>query len=180
MKKIHFPTTRLAELAARAGGIERDAAVEKALDSLEASREKSDVQIERAIAAIEAIVYTPGARQHLTQKQMNDILRAADPVVTLAGLFRYQALDTVARSLCDLTHGLLAAGLTIAAPVVVHAQALRMLAPTSTAPSPEEIDRVLDGLRRILSHFQFVSLSSLAGRDDDDAAYPMDEGRAQM
>jgi hypothetical protein len=172
MKMIHFPKTRFTELAARAGGIARDIAVEEALKSIEASRAESDAVIETSIAAIEAIVHAPGAQARLTEGQMREILRTADQIVTLAGLFRYPWLDTATRSLCDLTDGLLNKGLSDPAPVLVHVLALRMMAPGGTAPTPEEAEKVLGGLKRILEHFEFASLSASQEQNElDDAAY---------
>jgi len=169
MKKIHFPKTRFAELAARAGGVVRETAVEEALNNIEASRDESDAVIESSIAAIEAIAYSAGAE--LPAPQMREILRFADQIVTLAGLFRYHDLDAAARSLCDLTDGLLNAGLSDSAPVIVHAQALRLMAPgAAMLTAPEEAQRILDGLRRILDYFHFTPLSN----DDaeiEDAAF---------
>jgi len=171
MKKIHFPKTRFSELAARAGGVVREAAVEEAHNAIEASRGESDAVIESSIAAIEAIAYSAGP--DLSVPQMRDILRLADQIVTLAGLFRYQELDAAARSLCDLTDGLLHAGLTDSAPVIVHAQALRMMAPSTAMPvAPQEAQRILDGLRRILDYFGFTSLSNAqGGAEIEDATF---------
>jgi hypothetical protein len=171
MKKIHFPKTRFSELAARKGGVVREIAVEEALNSIEASRGESDAVIETSIAAIEAIAYPADGK--LSAPQMREILRLADQIVTLAGLFRYHDLDTAARSLCDLTDGLLNAGLSDAAPVIVHAQALRLMAPGSALlATPQEAKRILDGLKRILDHFNFASLSSMHGAAEiEDTAF---------
>ena len=42
LTRVFFPTTRLTELAARSGGITRDAAVEGAMKTLDSMRAASD------------------------------------------------------------------------------------------------------------------------------------------
>jgi hypothetical protein len=160
MTMIHFPTTRFAELAARGGGITRTAAVDGALKGIESSRAESDGMIAKSIAAIETIVYAPHVGNSLSGDEMRDILRYADQIVTLAGMFSYGQLDAAARSLCDLTDGLLNAGLFEAAPVSVHVRALRLMAPGAAALESDEADRIFTGLRKVLAHFQISSLSS--------------------
>jgi hypothetical protein len=161
MKMVHFPTTRFSELAARAGGVTGTAAVEGALKNLESSRAESDSVIAKAIATIEAIVYAPHVNDCLTEEEMCAILRHADQIVTLAGTFCYDRLDMATRSLCDLTDGLLRAKLFYAAPVVVLVKAVRLMAPGGAEVSQEEADKVFAGLEKVLSHFQFSSLSSV-------------------
>jgi hypothetical protein len=160
MTMIHFPTTRFAELAARGGGITRTAAVDGALKGIESSRAESDGIIAKSIAAIEAIVYAPHVRDSLSGDEMRDLLRHADQIVTLAGMFNYGQLDAAARSLCDLTDGLLIAGVFEVAPVSVHVRALRLMAPGAAALEPDEAGRIFTGLQKVLAHFQISSLSN--------------------
>ncbi len=51
-KKIFFPKTRLSELAARAGGIFRDDALDGAMKSMESMREQADKEIRKSISAM--------------------------------------------------------------------------------------------------------------------------------
>jgi len=161
MKLIHFPKTRFAELAARAGGITQSAAIEGALKGIESARPESDATILNAIGAIEEILYAPDVGSNLSEANMHAILRHADQIVTLAGMFCYEQLDLAARSLCDLVDGLLNSGQSFVAPIDVHVRALRLMAPGSTSPSRAEADKVFEGLQKILSHFKFISLSSV-------------------
>ena len=105
-KKIFFPKTRLSELAARAGGMLRDDALDGAMKSLEAMRAQADIEIRKSISAMEAIVFARDAGDTLDEGQMRDILRQADQIVTLAGTFCYPTLDNAARSLCGLANEL--------------------------------------------------------------------------
>ena len=167
MKKTYFPTTRFVELAARDGGITQDAAVKSALQSIESKRAESDDVIVKSIVAIESIVYAPNATDRLSEREMRSILRHADQIVTLAGMFCYEWLDLVTRSLCDVTDGLLSAGMSDAAPVTVHVQALRMVAPGAAALAPDEADRVFEGLRKVQAHYHFSSLSNARDTQGD-------------
>ncbi len=170
MKKTYFPTTRFVELAARDGGVTKDAAVKSALQSIESKRAESDDVILKSIAAIEAIVFAPRASNRLSELEMLSVLRHADQVVTLAGMFCYEWLDIVTRSLCDITDGLLSAGMSDAAPIIVHVQALRMMAPGAPPLEPDQADRVLEGLKKVQDHYQFSSLSN--ARDTQDVGDP--------
>jgi hypothetical protein len=164
MKRVLFPKTRLSELAARPGGVARDAAIEGATEQLQSMRDESNAIIENTIAGIEAIA-CKGAR--LSDEDMRAILIGADQVVTLAGTFGYGTLDTVARSLCDVTDGLMRAGIDAAAPIAVHARALRLFAPGHAELPQSERDKVLGELAKVLAHF---NLAPLGNHDADDAA----------
>ena len=97
---------------------------------------------------------------------MSTILRYADQIVTLAGTFGYQSLDLATRSLCDVTDGLLGAGIDDVAPIAVHVQAMRLMAPGAPALSPPETANVLGELARILTHFELSTISTKhAGQD---------------
>lgn len=122
--------------------------------------------IAKAIEATEAIVYAPHPNNRLSEEEMRAILRHGDQIVTLAGMFCYERLDTATRSLCDLTDGMLNAGLLDAAPIIVHVKAVRLMAPGSAELAPDEAERVFAGLEKVLSHFQFGSLSSVADCQD--------------
>jgi len=154
-KRTYFPKTRLSQLAARPGGVSRDSAIENALEAMEEMRDECTVAIETAIAAIEAILYA--ARNGLNEAQMKDILGHADRVVTLAGTFGYGLLDTAVRSLCDVTDGLLPAQACEIAPIAVHVQAMRLMAPGSAKLSDIEAGHIFAELSKVRAHLGIVS-----------------------
>src|ERR1700709_123988 len=110
-KKIFFPKTRLSELAARAGGMLRDDALDGAMASLETMRAQSDGEIRKSIAAMEGIVF---ARE------------TADGLARLAATSCSAALDSAARSLGDIPDGLMRAVMHNRKPVAVHVQTLHL------------------------------------------------------
>jgi hypothetical protein len=118
-KKIFFPKTRFAELVARAGGIARDDALERAMASMESMREESDTEICRSIATLVSITSQSGTGNVLSDPQLDAIIRSGDQIVTLAGTFGYAALDTAARSLCDIVDWFARAGIRDKRPVAV-------------------------------------------------------------
>jgi len=166
--KTSFPRTRLSQLAARSGGIGRDQAVESAMQSVESLRGEGDETIARFAAEIETIVN--GARGgRLAADQMQTILQYSDQIVTLAGTFDYESLAKVMRSLCDVTDGMLGAGLQDFAPIAVHVQSMRLVVPGGTALSPEQVETVLAELAKVLAHYNFGSIagnSPAAGEDE--------------
>jgi hypothetical protein len=164
-KKIFFPKTRLAELVARAGGVLRDDALDGALKTLETMREQADGQIRAAIAAMEDIVFAPSTGNALDDEQLLAILRHADQVVTLSGTFCYAALDAAAKSLCDISDGLLRAGMHDRQPVAVHVQTLHLLAPGNMTLAPEHAEKMLSELAKVNAHFNFDSLAALPVND---------------
>jgi hypothetical protein len=170
MKRFHFPKTRFVELATRQGGIARDMAIGGALKNIESARAESDETMLKSIAAIEEIAYAPGALKGINPEDMRAVLRLADQIVTLAGMFCYDNLDMATRSLCDLVDGMLNAGVNDAAPVIVHAKALRLMAPGSPSIPDDEIQKVLSGLERVLSHYHFEPLSKAANMQNGDEA----------
>ncbi len=163
-KKVFFPKTRLAELAARPGGMLRDDAVDAAAGSIESMRAESENKIREAIAALEAIAFAPGGK--LDAACMAQVLERADMVVTLAGMFGFGALDKAARSLCDLADGMLRAGQYDRAPIAVHAQTMHLLAPGSMTLAPEHAEQMLAELAKVTEHFNFGSLAETAGHDE--------------
>ena len=170
MKRFHFPKTRFVELATRQGGVTRDMAVGGALKNIESARAESDEMMLKSIAAIEEIAYAPSALKGLGAEDMRAVLRLADQIVTLAGMFCYDNLDTATRSLCDLVDGMLNSGVSDAPPVIVHAKALRLLAPGSPPVSDTEVQKVLTGLEKVLSHYHFEPLSNAANVQSGDEA----------
>jgi hypothetical protein len=158
MKMIHFPKTRLSELAARSGGVERELAVEEAKKSIEDLRDLALETIEAAIRAIETIAYS-AKRNQLAQSEMKEVLRLADQVVTMAATFGLESLECAVKSLCDVTDGLLTRESNDAAPIVVHVQTMRLLAPGGATLDAEQTQRVLSELTKVRAHFHFAPLS---------------------
>jgi hypothetical protein len=157
--KTYFPKTRLSELAARPGGIWRDDAIEGAQKSIETLRGEGNAAILASMKEIEAVACTNAGR--LSASLLQRILRLADPIVSLAGTFGYDALDAVSRSMCDLVDGMLAANIFDAAPVLVHAQSMRLLMPDSPQRSAEEVARIQSELAKVIAHYNFGSLASV-------------------
>lgn len=169
MKKVYFPKTRFSEMVARAGGITRGAAVDGALLELENMRAESYAVIEKSVATIEAVAYKPEKRGQVSHGEMRELLCHADQVVTLAGTFGYVSLDKAAKSMCDVIDGMMTADLHDAAPILVHVQALRLMAPGGMNLGEQETQKILSELNKILLHFHF---SSLGATPDDDRDLP--------
>jgi hypothetical protein len=161
-KKVYFPKIRLQEMLNRPGGISRDQALEGAIANLDDMKGESNLIIEDAIAAIEA----SSAQVHggqLSPEVMKEILEQSGQVVTLAGTFGYVALDRAARGLCDITDGLILAGLGDAAPVLVHVRALRMFAPRSLPLSKDACEQVLAELEKIMVFYDLKPIPQPVG-----------------
>ncbi|MGD0189146.1 MAG: hypothetical protein ABSD74_00225 [Rhizomicrobium sp.] len=157
--RTYFPLTKLAEAAARGGGVYRDEAIAGAMESLEAMRGEGEAEIAVIMENIESIVKRAG-RVGIDETDMRKILHHGDQLVTLAGTFGFESLDKVMRSMCDVADGLLRAELTDAAPIIVHAQSMRLMAPGSAMLSQVEIDRILSELAKIKKHYNFGSFAS--------------------
>jgi hypothetical protein len=167
-KRIFVPKTRLSELVGRDGGIHRDIAIESATESIQGMREQADAEICKAIASIEAIVFARNAGDRLTDEEMLVVLRHGDTIITLSGTFNYAALDAAARSMCDVSDGLLRAGLNSRQPVAVHIQTMHLLAPGNMSLSAEHSDRMLHELAKVRAFFNFRSLGATPVDEADD------------
>jgi uncharacterized protein YeeX (DUF496 family) len=159
MKKVYRPRTRLSLLACQDGGISRQMGVAEAQKAIDTMREESEEVICDAIAALEAISRQPRRGATLTKSEIGEIMHLADQVVTIAGTFGYDSLGRAARSLCDVVDGLSNTDASNIAPINVHIQALRLMAPGSAKLSPSAEHRVLSELEKIIAHFGFVSMS---------------------
>ncbi len=155
IKKIFFPKTRLVELAARSGGVTRETALDGANKLLDNARPGADITIENAIRTLEEIV-SRAKGGALGEEDMHDVLRHADQIVTLAGTFGYESLDSAVKNLCDVTDGLITAKLYHAAPIAVHIRAMRMFCPGATPIPPEPTYKILSELGKILTHYNFT------------------------
>ena len=157
-KKTYFPKTRLSKLVARSGGISHLAAIENARKNIEGMRDQGDEAIIRSIAEINAIVNAPQPEDELCEADMSAVLICADQIVTLAQTFGHELLDVIARSLCDMVDGLLGSGKRDLAPILVHVQAMDMMAPGSTALSDTEFETIIGELSKVRKHFNITSL----------------------
>lgn len=157
-RKTFFPKTRLSELVARPGGIPRDIAIEGAVAAIQELRGESDKMIMLLIGAIEELI-AGSKKGQMSEHDMIQVLKYADQIVTLSGTFGYQFLDVAVKSLCDVTDGLVRSNLRDVAPIAVHIQSMRLLAPGVNSLTPEQAGKVLTELAKILTHYKFGSLA---------------------
>jgi hypothetical protein len=167
--KTFFPVTRLSELAARPGGISRSDAIAGAQKCIESLRAEGDEILGRSLTELETIVYGTKGKD-LSQEEVLKVLRLADQLVTLSGTFGYTALDTVVRSLCDLTDGMLNTNRGDFAPIAVHVQSMRLLAPGSPTLPEGGVEKISEELAKVLSHYNYGSLDPSSGADDGEIA----------
>lgn len=151
---VHFPKSRLAELASEFGGVSRAEAITNAQAGLEIMRGEADHAIGEKLTALEAIAAAPHDPHGYSPAQLAELLARGDQIVTLASTFGHDALDTAARCLCDLAAGLGRAGIADVASVKVHVRTMRLLAPGATLAKDHQ-DRVLSELARILDFHGF-------------------------
>lgn len=157
-----FPETRLSKLAERFGGVTRSDAVDAAMKELESMRGEGDATIEGSIEILENLGQDALAKGAFTLEQLQQILCIGDQIVTLAGTFNYKMLDVASKSLCDVTYGFLNEGRSDVASIIVHVQALRMMAPQSPALSPEDTEKVLRELSKIITFYGYSKASDSA------------------
>ncbi|HEX2594431.1 MAG TPA: hypothetical protein VHL34_23215 [Rhizomicrobium sp.] len=168
--KTYFPKTRLNEMALRKGGVEREDAIENALKSIEDLKPEGDAAIVFAIAEIGKLA--AGASDGmLSDTHLHRVLCLGDSIVSLAGTFAYKALDDMARSLCDLTDGLLTSGNHAAAPIAIHARSLQLVQPGAAQLPDQAIDHIRGELAKLLAHYNFGSLAA-HGAPEDSAVLP--------
>ena len=158
-KLVHFPKIRLSKLVARSGGISYVAAMENARKNIELMHEQGDKVIMRSIAEINDIVNAPRIGDKFSEADLSFILIRADQIVTLAETLGHKLLDTIAKSLCDMVDGFLRSGQHDVAPVLVHVQAMDMVAPGSATLSEAEFDTILGELLKVRKHFNISSIS---------------------
>ena len=131
---------------------------------MESMRGESDGVVNDAITAVEVVALAAGKKGKFDKAQIHDILRHGNRIVTLAGTFGYVSLDIASRSLCDVTDRLLSADIDNLAPILVHPQAIRMIAPGATPLKADEIEQVLAELEKVSAHFNVVPLADSAAR----------------
>jgi hypothetical protein len=164
VKMVHFPKTRLSELAARSGGVTRDRAVEEALKSVENLRDHAVTTIDGATASIEAAVAN-AKNGRMSTDDMKKVLRDADSIITMAATFGMTALESIGKSLCDITDGLLTHDMQDVAPIAVHVRAIRLAAPGKPEIDAAAAAHVLGELTKVRQHYGFESLAETAPPD---------------
>jgi hypothetical protein len=135
------------------------------MEQIESLRGESDAVLEATIAKLETVGHAAIKKGKFSRDQMLEILQHGDQIVTLAGTFGYGPLGIATRSLCDIVDGIMRAGTADMAPILVHVQAVRMMSPRSAALTPEEVDKVLAELTRVLAHFNFSPISDAADKN---------------
>ena len=155
--KVFFPKIRLQEVVARSGGISREMALAQASANMQEISGEGDQIIDAAIARIEEIIAAAKGNT-IARASLTAILEQADQIVTFAGMFGYSWLDRATRDLCDIADGLMQANIDHAAPVMVHARAVRFFAPSSPKPSDAEAEQVLSELKKIRVFYDFPSI----------------------
>jgi hypothetical protein len=158
-KKIHFPKTRLTELASRSGGVTRDRAVEEAFKSIDNLRDHAVSTIDTATTSIENILRAAKGG-HITKDEMRKVLRGADNIVTMAGTFGMETLEKIGKSLCDIADGLLSHSTQDIAPIAVHVQAIRLAAPGKPELAAPAASHILSELAKVRAHYGFASLAA--------------------
>jgi hypothetical protein len=136
----------------RPGGKTRDEAVSEAVRCVESVRETSLEAVESTIVTAEAIACA-AMKQNLSENQLNDLQTHADKIVTLAGTFNLQPLESVAKSLCDLIACMACNGSFDAEAIAVHVQAMRLASPRNATLSSTEAKEVLTGLSKVLARW---------------------------
>ena len=165
-KKIHFPVTRLAELASRPGGVTRTTALEEAAKSVQSMLDIGLETTNIAMASIEAIAYS-AKNGRLEPNDMQNILRQADHIVTMAATFGFGGLEEASKSLCDVADGLITRGLCEAAPVIVHVQSMRLMMPGGAELGEAQVAYILAELAKVRQHYEFARLSAGAPSETD-------------
>jgi hypothetical protein len=152
--RIIYVRNRLGELLLAEGGIDRDEAIAEADRLVEIERTTSEGDIGEEIAYLESMLQVSARGKHgISVADMRFMLRKADSLLTLTGTFGFNALDTVAKSFCDLLNGMILKKLNEVDPIAVHLRAMHLFAPGGPALGDEEAKQVFTHLRRILQHF---------------------------
>ena len=150
--KMRGPDNRLGEMMAEPGGVNREDALTVAGGSLEALREESINGIEAAFKEIERIARSSLAAD-MSPQDLQSVLQLTDRIITLAGTYGFDLLDTVARSLGDLANLLMERPKRPAGAILVHIHAAQLFSPRAEAPSADEARGLLTELRKVIEHF---------------------------
>lgn len=143
------PVVRLREKLSRPGGITREEAVARAQISLEAQRPLALGAIETAILAISDILNQQG--EMLGADTLSELLRNADDVHNVAGLYQLNELSNAAVLLCALVERRPAKA-SLRGAIRVFVSALRYF--SAPQADPYTARAMLDELRRLVDHLQ--------------------------
>jgi hypothetical protein len=149
--KVFYPPNEIRSLLLRPGGKSRDEAIGAAIAGIETLR---GISMEAIDGAIEAVGRVARPGHALSDRDLNDVTRQADLIVTLAGTFGLTNLDAAGRSLCDLARALKKTSPHPSEPVAVHARALRLFAPGKQALGVPEAELVFEELAKFRAFFE--------------------------
>ncbi len=99
--RITTPRSSLGNLAARSGGLSREAALQQAAQELEAQGDEAAKEIDAQLVAIGEIVRLV-ADGHIAGGPLIALTQRADTIVTIAGTFGLTHIEEAAKSLCHV------------------------------------------------------------------------------
>ena len=130
------------KLAASFAGVSRDEAIRSAQGAIDEHREAAMDAVRAAIFEIRAMLAQPG-RKHAA------LLRKGDTIITIAGTFDFAALERAAKSLCDLLERSRPSAAVPAQSVLVHADAMQLLAASGSMLPAAQVDALLAELAKL-------------------------------
>jgi hypothetical protein len=140
------------DMIRRPGGIDPERAISAAQTSVDGLREKLSVVLIDKVNQIERDT-TCGLR-HMSREELDDVEHIGKVIFNLAGTYGYAGLQWVAVSLLDLLSVMRERNLFCIAPVSVHAQAARLLAPGMPELPRQNIEYILAELKKVTGHLQ--------------------------
>lgn len=143
VRKFHV-TTNLSKLIKAPGGMYVAEALKRGAAAVEASRETCLMQVDEALAAMEALVAKPG----FDPEEMYEL---STRLITFCGVFADDSLATAARSLCELLDRSGEAGRRDDRGVQVHLSSLRLLHRTEADAKTREA--ILMGLAQVVERY---------------------------
>ena len=151
MMKRYLVPNRLADLAARPGGIWKSEAIIAMERNLEAIRATSMV----ALSGMIAEVCGPAPDAGDFDRHCAWLEKLGNQIITLSGTFGHEHLSDAAKRLCDLVSVMRARGGMLPSPLSVHLGAIRLFAPHNPRLADTSAAMVLDELKKVLVHLQF-------------------------
>jgi len=150
--KRHHPKSTLAQKAARPGGVMAETAIAAATKNLAGMRGESEKVLLDTLDALDALIVN--ARDgKLAETALAETEAAAIRIYALAGMFEMRPLARAALSLAGLVALLKEAGKQDVSGVVVHTQAMRLLAPHEAPVAADEEAKIFQGLARMRAHY---------------------------
>jgi len=99
--RITTPRSGLGDLAARSGGLSREAALQQAAQELEAQGDEAAKEIDAQLGAIGDIIRLV-VDGHIAGGPLTALTQRADTIVTIAGTFGLAHIEEAAKSLCHV------------------------------------------------------------------------------